>query len=136
MRSYHVEIAALAAFADEKWVDNLLSHFTVPGVESARQGVARRITQRGLEHIALVRSLARDVGLPLARAVDMAMRLLDSPNGVIELPGPLELRFDRLAFEAELSSRVAEAAERSTPARRGRRLARTARPAGESRREV
>lgn len=136
MRSYHVEIAALASFADQKWVDNLLSHFDVPGVESARQGIARRITQRGLEHIALVRVLARDVGLPLARAVDLAIRLIADPNGVIELTGHLELRFDRLAFDAELSGRVADAAERSTPARRGRRLARTARPSGEPRRGV
>ncbi|HWH51256.1 MAG TPA: hypothetical protein VN651_06905 [Gemmatimonadaceae bacterium] len=123
MRSYHVEIAALAADTDQKWVDNLLSHFAIPGVESARQGVARRISQRGLEHITLVRRIARDLGLPVARAVDLAIRLLENPSGSIEVARSIQLRLDRAAFEAELSGLVADAAERSTPARRGRRPA-------------
>lgn len=135
MRSYHVEIAALAASADQKWVDNLLSHFAIPGVESARQGIARRISPRGLEHIALVRRLARDVGLPIARAVDVAERLLADPDGRIELSDRIQLHLDRPSFEAELSGRVADAAERSTPARRGRRVARGGRPAGGSSRD-
>jgi hypothetical protein len=128
VRSYHVEIAALAAGADQKWVDNLLSHFALPGVESAKQGVARRISQRGLEHIALVRRMASDLGLPLARAVDLAIRLLADPSGLIEVAGAIQLRVDRAAFETELSNRVADAAERSTPARRGRRPARGPHP--------
>jgi hypothetical protein len=128
VRSYHVEIAALAAGADQKWVDNLLSHFALPGVESAKQGVARRISQRGLEHIALVRRMASDFGLPLARAVDLASRLLADPSGLIEVAGAIQLRVDRAAFETELSNRVADAAERSTPARRGRRPARGPHP--------
>ncbi|MGH7622530.1 MAG: hypothetical protein ACREMU_09350 [Gemmatimonadaceae bacterium] len=132
LRSYHVEIAALAAGSDQKWVDNLLSHFALPGVESARQGVARRISQRGLEHIALVRRVGQDVGLPLARAVDLAVRLLANPDGLVELAGAIQLRFDRSAFEAEISGRIADAAERSTPARRGRRPARSPRTAGHS----
>jgi hypothetical protein len=130
VRSYHVEIAALAAGADQKWVDNLLSHFALPGVESAKQGVARRISQRGLEHIALVRRMASDLGLPLARAVDLAIRLLADPSGLIEVAGAIQLRVDRAAFEAELADLVADAAERSTPARRGRRPARGPHPAG------
>ena len=129
MRSYHGEIAALASGTDQKWVDNLLSHFALPGVESARQGVARRISQRGLEHIALVRRVARDVGLPLARAVDLAVRILADPDGLVDVADAIQLRLDRAAFEAEISGRIADAAERSTPARRGRRPGKTSRTA-------
>jgi hypothetical protein len=136
MRSYHIEVAALAAGADQKWVDNLLSHFAIPGVESARRGIARRISQRGLEHVALVRQIARDIGLPLARAVELAVRLLASANGLIDVTGAIQLRFDRPAFEAEVSRRVADAAERSTPARRGRRPARLGRAAAVSGRDT
>lgn len=136
MRSYHVEVAALAADADQKWVDNLLSHFALPGVESGRQGIARRISQGGLEHIALVRLIARDVGLPLARAVDLAVRALAHPDGLVELAGAVQLRLDRAVFEAEITRRVADAAERSTPARRGRRPARTSRAAGQTSRDA
>src|SRR5215208_4969979 len=96
---YHVDIARHAAGADAKWVDNLLSHFAVPGVESRRQGSARRISTHGVQHIALTRVLTRDLGLSVGAAVTVAGQLLGS--GEVELPVGhwLRLRFDRQAFE-------------------------------------
>jgi hypothetical protein len=119
-RVYHVEIARHAADADPKWVDNLLSHFSVPGVENARQGVARRVTLSGVYHIALIRRLNRELGLSVSSAVALASRLLASDAARASVaPGP-ELHIDRSAFERDVDRRVSESVESSSRPRRGR----------------
>jgi len=117
---YHVDIARHAASADGKWVDNLLSHFNLPGVEGGVQGSPRRITADGIHHIALVRLLTRDLGLSAAAAVPLAARLLSDVTATIAFPDGLELRLDLNRFQGEIRRMVAEAVESVTPARRGR----------------
>ena len=56
-RLYHVDIARHVAAADHKWVDNLLSHFDIPGVEVGRQGSRDESPRTASDHIALVRVL-------------------------------------------------------------------------------
>jgi len=119
-RVYHVEIARHAADADPKWVDNLLSHFSVPGVENARQGVARRVTLSGVYHIALIRRLNRELGLSVSSAVALASRLLASDAARASVAPGLELHIDRSAFERDVDRRVSESVESSSRPRRGR----------------
>jgi len=119
-RTYHVDIAQYVAGADRKWVDNLLSHFGIPGVEKAERGVARRIATNGIYHIALVRQLVERLDLGTSAAVTMAGHLLAEPLGQLSLPVGLELRFDRDAFESDVDRRIADAVESVIPARRGR----------------
>lgn len=119
-RFYHAEIARHAANVDPKWVDNLLSHFDIPGVDGGRQGAVRRITLDGIYHVALIRRLNRDLGVSVSAAVTLASRLLASESAR-ETVGPwVELRVDRGALEHEIDRRVSEAVEASTPPRRGR----------------
>jgi hypothetical protein len=119
-RLYHVEIARHAAGADPKWVDNLLSHFSVPGVESARQGVARRITLSGVYHVALIRRLNRELGVSVSSAVALASRLLASDSARTSVAPGLELHIDRSALERDVDRRVSESVESSSRPRRGR----------------
>lgn len=119
-REYHVDIARFAANADPKWVDNLLSHFDVPGVDGARQGLARRITHVGIQHIALIRALTRDVGLSTASAVSLSVRLLTPESTSVTITPGVEIRFDRIAFERTVDAAIGEAVESIAPARRGR----------------
>jgi len=119
-RVYHVEIARHAADADPKWVDNLLSHFSVPGVENARQGVARKVTLSGVYHIALIRRLNRELGLSVSSAVALASRLLASDAARASVAPGLELHIDRSAFERDVDRRVSESVESSSRPRRGR----------------
>lgn len=126
-RSYHVEIASFAAGADNKWVDNVLSRFQLHGVESARQGVARKISMSGIYHIAIVRRLVRDIGLPVEVAINLATQLLGSPDGRATLSPLLQVQLDRAAFEQQVGDLVAEAVETTAPARRGRPPRRPAR---------
>ncbi len=119
-RVYPIDIASLAADADIKWVDNLLSHFSVPGVQSARQGIPRRISSSGVLHIVLVRRLVQSLGLTNPAAVDLAVRLLSAPDARVQLDADTVLSLDRAALEATVEQRIAEAAETTAPARRGR----------------
>jgi hypothetical protein len=119
VRHYHVDVARFAARADPKWVDNLLSHFEVPGVERARQGLARRISADGIYHIALIRILNRDVGLSTSAAVSLAARLLSSGPRVALVHG-LDLELDIAVLRRDVDAAIAEGVESLAPARRGR----------------
>jgi hypothetical protein len=120
-REYHVDIARFAANADQKWVDNLLSHYDVPGVEGARQGQARRITHVGVQHIALIRALTLEPVLKVGAAVSLSVRLLaPETDGVVEICSGVELRLDRAEFARTVDAAIGEAVEAVAPARRGR----------------
>lgn len=120
-RVYHVEIAQFAAGADAKWVDNLLSHFAIPGVEGSRQGLSRRITTEGVYHIALIRVLCRQGGLSLANAVTVSGQFLAvGGQGAMVFCDELQLQFDRIAFQRRIDAAIADAVECIAPARRGR----------------
>src|ERR1041385_8713906 len=119
-RSYHVEVAAFVADAEPKWVDNLLSRFDVPGVQTAKQGVARRISAVGIHHIALVRHLTLAMSIATDRAVALAQELLGEDAGRVPLSETLSLHFDRVRFQREMDRRLSHAVESIVPARRGR----------------
>jgi hypothetical protein len=119
-RSYHVDIARHAASADAKWIDNLLSHFAVPGVVGGRQGESRRLSAFGVYQIALIRRLTQELGISSADAVLLAGQLLDANAGHVAIGAALELRLDRPAFHREIDAAIAEAVESVAPARRGR----------------
>jgi hypothetical protein len=119
-RLYHVEIARFAADSDLKWIDNLLSHFDIAGVERTRQGVSRRITMEGILHIALIRRLNRELHVSVASAVALAAQVLASHSACAEVGAGIELRVDRTALEHEIGHRVNDAVEASIRPRRGR----------------
>jgi hypothetical protein len=120
-RDYHVDIARHAADADSKWVDNLLSHFDIPGVAGGRQGVARRVTAHGVYQVVLIRRLTLLFGMKTAKAVSMAGQLLhDGEQSSLDSDYGIELRLDRRVFERAIDGAITEAVESVTPARRGR----------------
>ncbi|MEO6878180.1 MAG: hypothetical protein ABI205_06830 [Gemmatimonadaceae bacterium] len=108
------------ANGDAKWIDNLLSHFNVPGVAGGRQGVARHLSQRGIFHVALIRRLSTELGVGTAFAVSLAGQLLDTDATHVDLGEHMSLRFDRAAFLHEIERATRDAAESVAPARRGR----------------
>ncbi|HEY4217795.1 MAG TPA: hypothetical protein VGM67_11705 [Gemmatimonadaceae bacterium] len=123
-RGYHVDVAAHAADADRKWIDNLLSHFDVPGVDGGRQGVARRLTLLGIYRVAMIRRLTRELGLSTSVAVSLAEQLFETDSVHVDLGPHLQVRFDRHAFERDVERATLDAAESLAPARRGRPPAR------------
>jgi hypothetical protein len=120
-RIYHLDVARHASGAESRWVENLLTRFPLPGVESPGKGSSRRITNVGIYHVALVSRLVRAMGVSLEPASMLAVRLLAAPtNEPIVVFGDLELRLDRTAFVASVDALIAEAAEATLPRRRGR----------------
>lgn len=118
-RSYHIEIARHVANADPKWIDNLLSHFDVPGVVGGKQGTSRRITEVGVAHIVLIRRLSSVLGVRIGDAVTLTADLL-AHGRPVGIDTGVELRIDRAPFLAEISNLIDQAAEAIVPARRGR----------------
>lgn len=119
-RYYHVDIAAHVADADRKWVDNLLSHFNVSGVEADKQGVSRLISATGVHHIALIRHLTKNLSLSVERSIDIAAQLLRSHGWRIDVSDLLTLGLDEDALRRQVEGRLADAVEAIVPARRGR----------------
>ena len=108
------------ANAERKWIDNLLSHFDVPGVERTQRGSPRRISPVGIYHIALARTIAVELDTTLKPAVALAAGLMRSDGREAAVFNGLFMRFDRRAFESAIDARIAEAVESIVPARRGR----------------
>jgi hypothetical protein len=119
-RHYDVAAAQFALGVESKWLDNLLSHYAIPGVIGGRQGVARRITGDGLMHIALVVILARGHRLRLPEAVALAGQLVASPEGRVDLSDELRMTVDLERLRRSLGDRLVESMEFAAPRRRGR----------------
>ena len=120
MRFYHVDIARFASDADPKWVDNLLSHFNLPGVERTRQGSSRRLSATSIHHIALIRTISRNLGVSTGLAVSLATRLLGEGPAKVDVEPAISLTLDRNTFVRRIDAAIAVAVESIEPARRGR----------------
>jgi hypothetical protein len=136
-RTYTPALVALALEVHPKWLDNVLSHHAVPGVAGGRQGRTRAIAPSAVLTLAVALLLMRDLGAPIARALQAAASLVagrregdasqrEAPSatasGVTEMAlGPeLRLRLDLAAVERRLARRLVEASEGWGPRRRGR----------------
>ena len=120
MRSYDVAIAALAADAPQKWVDNLLSQHTVPDVVMEKRGIARRISYRALIRLALVRELHIALGMSVRDALLLAGSLVEPSGGGVYVRGHLRVTVDRPALERAVNERLREALESAPTPKRGR----------------
>jgi hypothetical protein len=120
--SYTVRIAALATGLSHKWIDNLLSHHTLPGVAGGRQGLERSISIQGMLAIELVRLATRELGVPIARAVEIATLVLaaDPLGGPVRTSSGIEITFPIAELERRLRERLVEAVEAAPKPPRGR----------------
>ena len=118
-RAYTIATAALTLEMSMKWLDNTLSHIRVPGVQQERQGVARRITIDGLLTLAVATMLNSELGIPLARAIELAGQVTASGGRYASLRGvSLQLNLEEL--KAGLLERLESAVEMAPVPRRGR----------------
>lgn len=117
-RAYTVATVALALNSTPKWVDNVLSHFTISGVRQGKQGVARRISTRGVLELALVQQLSESLRIPIEIAAAGARALVD--EGELTIGASLSLRLETDRELATLESRLEYAVEAAPLPRRGR----------------
>ena len=140
-RVYDIAVAAVALGVERKWLDNLTTQHDIPGTEHVARGVARRLAMRTLVTAAIVRDLNRSLGVPVARAVqvaasvlaarglDASARMMSSREGsdpAPDFPSRLSigdsaaLTIDLDQLEGEIERRLLWAMETVVPRRRGR----------------
>ena len=117
-RAYTVATAALVLGVPIKWLNNVLSHFSLQGIVQERQGVARRITIEGMLQLYLVHSLSSELGTTIVVATQVAQKL--AADGLVELSNGITIRAGRDALRAELVDRLEHAVEIAPVPRRGR----------------
>jgi hypothetical protein len=122
MRAYTVAATAVTLGVTKKWVDNVLSHHRVPGVLQERQGIVRRVTPAGLLTLEIAASLVRALNLPIAQALETAVRLIAARGTEIQLRAALSIQIsaDVETITHELNTRLEKAIEISPTPRRGR----------------
>ena len=118
-RAYTIATSALALEVPVKWLDNAVSHFNVTGVRQERQEVARRLSMDALLRLSVADLLTHDLGIPLARALEMSEAMV-SADGRFASTGGLQLSLDLSALVTSLLERLERAVEIAPVPRRGR----------------
>jgi hypothetical protein len=126
-RAYTVATVALALGVDSKWVDNVLSRFSLVGVMQSRQGVSRKISTEGALQLATILTLSEVLRVPVEAAIERSRQLAES--GELFVGAGLYLRLDRREQLRDLQLRLEYAVEATPIPRRGRPAGKTKRGA-------
>ena len=120
--SYSVRLVALTLDCDAKWIDNLLSHHPLPGVERQQRGMERRLSYDAVVIIEATRMLTVDLGLPLSRALAIATRVLSSTDASRQIltTSGIAISLPLAAIEARVRGRLIDAVEGVAHIQRGR----------------
>ena len=118
-RSYTVGTVALTLGTPGKWLDNVLSHHAVTGVQQKQQGVSRRLSIEAILILAVVVLLIQDIGLPTPHAIHLAEALVNA-DGEYQTVRGLRIRLDLNAIRQRLLERLETAVEAAPIPRRGR----------------
>ena len=120
MKSISTETAAVALGVDRKLLDNVLSREARKLLGPGRRGKSRRISMDAIELIAIALILNRDLGVSLARALQLAVEVVASPAGRINIGSLGSLTFDLQHLREPLEHAINEAIEGVAPKTRGR----------------
>lgn len=120
MPLYNTATAASALNVSAKWLDNILSHNDLDGVQSESQGVSRRLSLASITALSLTKDLAMNLDISQASALRLATRVLAQPTGVLEFSTGFRMSVDIGALRAATLARLARAVEVAPTPRRGR----------------
>ena len=112
--------AAATLGVDPKALDNILSREGSHLVPRGARGKGRRIPVHVLELVAIALILKRDLGIPIARGLDLATRLCDSVSGEIPFGRFGTLHFNINPLQAAIQQSIADIVEQTVPPERGR----------------
>ena len=119
MRAYTVATAAVTLQVSPKWLDNLLSHHTVPGVARSRQGVSRRLTEQAILTVEVANRISRNLSIPAARSLELAQHLTRG-SSTFQAGEGITLSLDLRSIQATVAERLAYAVEIAPIPQRGR----------------
>ena len=120
MRILSTDVAAVALGVDRKTLDNVLAREGRSLLAPGSRGRRRRIPFEALERVAVALILNRDLGVGIAKGLELAERIAESPALPVSVGSLSALAFDlpRLRHALELS--VSEALESVAERTRGR----------------
>jgi hypothetical protein len=120
MKALSTDVAAAAIGVERKVLDNVLAREGRLLLATGSRGRRRRISLETLERVAVAMILNRDLGVSIARGLELAERIVESPALPISVGSLSALAFDlpRLHLLIELS--VNEALESVAERTRGR----------------
>ncbi|MFI5244191.1 MAG: hypothetical protein ACHQQR_03120 [Gemmatimonadales bacterium] len=120
MRTLSTDVSATALGVDRKILDNVLAREGRSLIGAGSRGRRRRISVETLERVAIALILNRDVGVSIAKGLELAERVLEAPGTPLTL-GPLSsLAFDVPSLRGALESSIVEALESVAEPTRGR----------------
>ena len=112
--------AAATLGIDTKALDNILSREASHLVPRGARGKSRRISAHVLELIAVALLLKRDLGIPIARGLDLAIKLGESVSGEIPFGRFGRLSFNTNPLRSAMQQSIADIVEQTVPPERGR----------------
>ncbi len=118
----HITTLAAASVLglEPKSLDNILSREAKHLINSGRQGKTRRISMTVLELVSLAIVLQRNLGVPIARGLQLAELLKGNPKNTIPVGHLGALTIDISELRTHLAREVSEILEQTTPPKRGR----------------
>lgn len=120
MPLYNTATVASAIGVTPKWLDNLLSHNKIAGVQGETQGVSRRLSLSAVTHLLLTKEIMDAMDLGSSTALTLARQLLASPNAELAATPLVRIAFDPEVLRADVLARLARAVELVPTPRRGR----------------
>jgi hypothetical protein len=120
MKTLSTVAAAVALGVEPKTLDNLLSREGRSLLRSGKRGRSRRIREDVLEQVAVAFVLTRDLGVSVAKGLEIAALVLASPASPVQLGSSCALAFDVTRLRRALERSVNEALESTAERTRGR----------------
>jgi hypothetical protein len=120
MPLYNTATAAVAMGVTPKWLDNLLSHNNIDGLQSDSQGVARRLSIATVTVLVLTKELIDALELPAPIALRIATAIVANPDGELLLSPTVHLTLRADDLRLDVLDRLTRAVEIAPTPRRGR----------------
>jgi len=120
MKTLSTVTAASALGINRKTLDNALAREAKSFVIGGRQGRSRRIPVAALEHVAVAFVLNRDLGVSLAKGLELAGHILNAAGAPVAVGSLGALTFDVARLRQTLAQAVDEALESVAEPARGR----------------
>ena len=120
MKTLSTAAASAALGIDRKTLDNVLSREGRSFFGRRARGHSRRIPVAVVERLAVGLILGRDLGVGIARGLELAELLLASPAATVTVGSLTSLAFDMLGLRKALDRSIDEALESMVEPTRGR----------------
>ena len=120
MPSYNTATVASALGVTPKWLDNLLSHNDLDGLQRASQGVSRRLSFATVTILSLATELIDALGIKTPAAIELAAQLLNSSTGELIVSPRLHFRVQADTLRSDVLNSLARAVEIAPSPKRGR----------------